>query len=409
MGDNDHDPDQRSANYLNFGGGFTGFHNGFNNPGLNRPTYTHPPLFRVSSFILPHYSMSPRMVDVDEDMEEQTRPNSRHQESGACEVDMNDIESSVESSNCPMVDRSAFSDSRKRSTVGDSGNLYDSRRAGLGEPSMASGFPLNEPGPGARHETVAHRPLPSVHDLLNQPSPFHAAQDPAGGQSFHHRPDTPPSSPIPSQFSSISFNTICSISNILEQRRLLVTELYHACLDASRRYILTLLPSPRYRQYRMRQAQSCRHRPYPPSQARPRSPHHAQNTSSNNREPTLMDNISTISTRIWREARSNIMAPHRAEADTVRAMRNLYAWGEIVVRGMESGGEYENEDDGRSAVTGLQEDGAVRVAEAAKSLCGWLSDSEAWGVCERALRKLRELDGNMKERSSFDWSSDGIP
>lgn len=88
------------------------------------------------------------------------------------------------------------------------------------------------------------------------------------------------------------------------------------------------------------------------------------------------------------------MAPHRSEADAVRAMRDLYAWGEIVVKAMESGMIYEDDDEseGRSTVTGLDVDGDIRIAQAAKRFCHWLGDRDAWEECEKLLGRLRERE-----------------
>ena len=39
----------------------------------------------------------------------------------------------------------------------------------------------------------------------------------------------------------------------------------------------------------------------------------------------------------WCKARNDGMAPHRAEAEAVRVMRDLYVWGEAVAWGLEEG------------------------------------------------------------------------
>ena len=115
-----------------------------------------------------------------------------------------------------------------------------------------------------------------------------------------------------------------------------------------------------------------------------------------------MDNISAICTHMWRKARNDDMAPRRAEADAVRAMRDLYAWGEVIVRGLEDGGQ--GDVDMRSVDgCGLQgwsreegwhreESEAVRVGEAAKRLCRWFGDWRKWETCEEVLEMLRGLE-----------------
>ena len=85
------------------------------------------------------------------------------------------------------------------------------------------------------------------------------------------------------------------------------------------------------------------------------------------------------------------MARHSAEADAVRRMRDLYAWGEIVVRSVEYGWDYESEDDGGSTVTGVPEGGIDRICEAARWFCLGLSDQEAWNECDRLARAVEHL------------------
>jgi hypothetical protein len=105
-----------------------------------------------------------------------------------------------------------------------------------------------------------------------------------------------------------------------------------------------------------------------------------------------MDNLSKISTHIWRKARSNIMAPHHAEAEAVRTMCDLYTWGEIVVKGIDG---YEvGEDEGIEDMT---------YGGAAKSLCGWLESTGLWESCEEIVRELEEL-----AREGAGGNDDGI-
>jgi hypothetical protein len=114
-----------------------------------------------------------------------------------------------------------------------------------------------------------------------------------------------------------------------------------------------------------------------------------------------MDNISKICTHMWRKARSDGIAPHRAEAQTVRVMRNLYAWGELVVRAFEGGvGEEDDEmdlpmDAKSERWSDLGESVAVRVGEAAENFCGCLKDRRAWNTCHDVVKELRDLEGEM--------------
>jgi hypothetical protein len=124
-----------------------------------------------------------------------------------------------------------------------------------------------------------------------------------------------------------------------------------------------------------------------------------------------MDNISVISTYVWRKARRDVMAPHRAEAAAVRTMKDLYAWGEIVVRGFEGEdrGCDEQEGESESSVLGDERD-AGRVGEAAKRLCRWFGDEQASNVCEELAGELLHLKkGQAGTRNvSIDESSDGF-
>lgn len=117
-----------------------------------------------------------------------------------------------------------------------------------------------------------------------------------------------------------------------------------------------------------------------------------------------MDNISSISTHVWRRARSDGMAPHRAEADAVIAMQDLYTWSEVVVRGLDCDGYDGDEGDG--------EDGAgLKVACNAKQLCRWLGDEEAWLECGSVLGQLKGLmDGETGEGriSEVDEENEGV-
>ena len=55
------------------------------------------------------------------------------------------------------------------------------------------------------------------------------------------------------------------------------------------------------------------------------------------------------------------MAPHRAEANAVRVMRDLYAWSEVVATGLESEGIDIGDEEGG--------DVGMKVGRAAKKLC----------------------------------------
>jgi hypothetical protein len=341
------------------------------------------------------------------------------------------IEESI--TDCPMITPNP---SGNPSTVEQRPlNAYqDWRTIIFGDPAMNAN--ANHPPSLSTDFYAASRPsvsLPGVNDILNLPSPS-SAFDRA---SLHHdrtwnytpepnnatprnqnqqipNPPSPPRSPSSSytpisSISTCSSNTIRPSSNMQERYYFLVNRFYNTCLDASTSYIRTLRPIPRHRNSPSShtRSNSARHHPYglTQSHAPARAPRARQGYNIPGREATLMDNLSVISTHLWRKARSDGMAPHRAEADAVRAMRNLYAWGEILVRGLEEGvyGRQDEEMETESGLSSLgEEEGeVVRVGEAAKRLCEWLRDRRAWGVCERVLKELRKLEEQSEDGLAY--------
>jgi len=80
------------------------------------------------------------------------------------------------------------------------------------------------------------------------------------------------------------------------------------------------------------------------------------------------------------------MAPHRAEQDAVGEMKELYAIGERVVKGLEgSVGDEEGE--------GIERWVGERASAAGMKFCAWLRDGSAWSVCGGIEEELRELGG----------------
>lgn len=164
----------------------------------------------------------------------------------------------------------------------------------------------------------------------------------------------------------------------------LIANLYYTCREATDSYISTLRPARRHSSCSTR----CHHHPYSQSQ-RPGQGNHQ------GRSPTLMDNISTICTRLWRKARSDVLAPRRKEAKAVRDMRDLYAWGEILSRVFQSEDLEGNGMEWESAMGSLDSGGGsdvwAMVGEAGNNLCEWLGNDEALLVCGGVVRELRML------------------
>ncbi|KAH9221504.1 hypothetical protein DL95DRAFT_381776 [Leptodontidium sp. 2 PMI_412] len=216
---------------------------------------------------------------------------------------------------------------------------------------------------------------------------------------------TPPSSSPASSEDSISSissdSTLRPPFNITEQLSYLLNTLYHICMDATSTYINNLLPATRHRHNQLPRHRNhgSRHQPYP-SHRSSRAAGGAAN--SNARRRTLMDNIRDISTHMWRRARSDEMAPHRAEAEAVLVMRDLYAWSEIVTQGMESDGGEGNVGEDHNEIV------CLKVAFAAKKLCQWLGDAQAWEDCDGVMSELghlMEVDGSGSGISEIDEES----
>jgi len=81
------------------------------------------------------------------------------------------------------------------------------------------------------------------------------------------------------------------------------------------------------------------------------------------------------------------MAPHRAEQDAVAEMKELYALGERVVKGLE--GSVGDEEEGE----GIERWVGARASAAGMKFCAWLRDGRAWGVCGGIEEELRGLGG----------------
>jgi len=190
---------------------------------------------------------------------------------------------------------------------------------------------------------------------------------------------TSSTSPSITPRSTASSSTVRRSYTNKEKRSHHFVTLYNICLDASANYLFAL------RRHQHLKSWKARHY-HPYSRPHPEASRHA----------SLMDNISMICTYMWRKARSDGMAPHRAEAKAVRVMRDLYAWGQLLVQGFQ---DDENEDEDEEMDEGETEEGwdgeeslAMMVGQAAKRLCSELRDWRAWGVCDDITTDLRDLE-----------------
>jgi hypothetical protein len=175
-----------------------------------------------------------------------------------------------------------------------------------------------------------------------------------------------------------------------EERCCLLNTLYYICVDASFHYIQSLTLATRRRHHQMRHhisfsdTQGGFH-PY----ALPRATRNLERGGrgpgrENRRSESLMDNISAICTHLWRKARHDLIAPHHAEAAAVKRMNDLYGWGEILSRSIDS--RDIDEEGVREGFAGWG------MATTAKRLCEWLENAKACGEVEEIVRELRELE-----------------
>ena len=101
------------------------------------------------------------------------------------------------------------------------------------------------------------------------------------------------------------------------------------------------------------------------------------------------------------------MAPHRAEAQAVRDMKDLYVWGEVLVQGVEGGGLRADQDDDGSLWEGLTGDDCfMKCGEAAINICEWLNTVEHWVSCQNIAVELKELADEEKTGKGKDCSDD---
>lgn len=370
---------------------FGGLQQNFSTAGVPQPPFTLP---HTSACISLRSSMSPRVVEVEGDMEGSFATASNDRISGPHDASPYNIGSSMEVTGSIM-----------NGHVGGSSGVF-----GESGPRRFSEFerPVNtlratvrNPlGNGSPYDPQSYRhPPSSIRFLLNADQQSDAPQEQAEGQdnfqSTSYSPSrTPPSTPGTSEFSGSTFRSDSLVSQATERYNIVV-DVYYICVDASSKYIRSLRATSRHRRSR-----NHRHSPY-----RNHSSRESSSTSQSSIEdPNLMDNISVISNNLWREARRDIMARHRVEAEAVQDMCRLYAWGEMVVQARDSRGLYENdnESEGGSVVAVVGD--TLRAAEAAKSFCLWMGDDAASRECVIALVRLRRLEGEQRGsvRGSFD-------
>jgi hypothetical protein len=93
-------------------------------------------------------------------------------------------------------------------------------------------------------------------------------------------------------------------------------------------------------------------------------------------------------------------------------MRDLYTWGEVVVRGVDGNWSEDGSSDSDSVFGHIGMVESERVREAAKKFCDWLRDRDAWRDCQRVVGELKTLvsreRGSGEIVSISDDSEDGL-
>lgn len=229
-------------------------------------------------------------------------------------------------------------------------------------------FPGSSPNLNEYTNPQINENVPFVRSPTNHLPDFAPPRPSTDTDRMPESPMFSPNSSDSSLISSDSSTTTLQPSSPFEHSYFLISTLYHTCLDASTTYIKL-----RSRSHRQHRAQIVRYHPY-------RSPPPLAATA------TLMGNISIICTHMWRKARKDAMAPHRAEAETVRIMGDLYKWGEVIATGVERD-IVENEDGGDGSSVELN----ISIAEAAGLFCEWRGDERAVAECEGIGDELRAL------------------
>ncbi|KAA8576577.1 hypothetical protein MFRU_014g02350 [Monilinia fructicola] len=250
------------------------------------------------------------------------------------------------------------------------------------EGASASGNRTGKPRPPPLRLASDSR-LPSIAMMLNESPSDRASLHLTGNYAL----------PIPifdnrRSLSDVSGSTIVGTVSIPEQRYFLLNTLYQICLDATTTYIRALPQSSHSGlRWEPHHSYSNRYHPYR-GKARKR-------LYNDDQSKTLMDNIEVISTFLWKKARRDEMAPHRAESDAVMDMHNLYKWGANLVGGME---ERARDEEARTA-----------VLHAGMAMCDWLKVSEPSTLCKEVEGELRDLTNLESQRMrDEDDEDDGI-
>ena len=72
-------------------------------------------------------------------------------------------------------------------------------------------------------------------------------------------------------------------------------------------------------------------------------------------------------------------------------MGELYAWGEVIARGMDNDGTGDEDDKSAFGRAAGSRDPNMEIADAAKLPCEWFGDEKATSDCEELAAGLRAL------------------
>jgi hypothetical protein len=256
------------------------------------------------------------------------------------------------------------------------------------------------PNHGLPNITELFGPRPSPHPNMDYGRSNEASQARNNDQGPGHMPQAArertmahSSSSDLSLFSAASSQTVRGPRSTGERRYDFIVALYRICLRASAEYAQSLHRPARLGRTAgpgMRAAPGGLYHPYRRSPLA--HPQRRSRQTHGGAKRTLMDHLSVICTYLWRRARADLIAPHRAELRAVRDMGNLYTWSEALINHIENHDAGHDVNDGETDVEDVDPVvTALAVGRMAVNLCRYFRDAEAVSACERVCSELRDM------------------